>query len=393
MSVRGEQQSEKQPGNNNSKSGSSLPDREIEVEAGCTHYKRNCRLIAPCCNKVYPCRVCHDELESHNLDRKLVQELECIKCLNRSPIRADCGECGVIFGTAYFCAECRLFDNQDKGQFHCDGCAICRVGGQANYEHCSTCGMCMPSGGNHKCIDQSSKNNCPICFENIHSSRTQAIIPPCGHLIHTPCYKKMFKKGLYSCPTCGRALQDMSQAWQRIDREVAATPMPSMYRDLFRKVLCKDCSKTSHSSFHVIGMKCAECGSYNTSDEGPFTRKTENGYVELTDAELERFYAGPISDADGPVEPNVVGPQQENDLINEELPSLVSDSEEDDDSTDDSDDYEDIDDSDDYEDVDEDEDNDQDDEDKDEAELLQATHESDNITENKPEDHHNSAAQ
>jgi len=308
---------------------------------GCSHYKRNCRLVAPCCSKVYPCRVCHDEEESHSLDRKLVQELECSKCNARSPIRSDCGECGLTFGDAYFCLICRLFDHVDKGQFHCEECGICRVGGQSNYQHCVTCGLCMPTSRSHKCIEKSSSNNCPICFEGIHSSRTEATIPPCGHLIHTPCYKKMLKKGLYSCPSCGKALLDMSTAWRQIDREVASTPMPAAYQELYRKVLCKDCSRTSDALFHVVGMKCVECGSYNTSVEGPFTRRNSSGegFIELSDAELERLYAaGP--DTDGTAHDNVEEQQQDTELLHDdeddtdtdELSSIVDidDDEEDD---------------------------------------------------------------
>ena len=31
-----------------------------------------------------------------------------------------------MFGTAYHCLVCRLWDHADKGQFHCEGCGICR---------------------------------------------------------------------------------------------------------------------------------------------------------------------------------------------------------------------------------------------------------------------------
>jgi hypothetical protein len=27
----------------------------------------------------------------------------------------------------YFCYECKLYDDEDKQQFHCSGCGICRV--------------------------------------------------------------------------------------------------------------------------------------------------------------------------------------------------------------------------------------------------------------------------
>jgi len=265
----------------------------VEVEAGCVHYKRNCLLVTPCCDKVYPCRVCHDEEEEHTLDRKTVKKVVCGQCKTRSDISKDC-ECGTVFGEAYFCSVCRLYDNEDKKQFHCDGCSICRVGGQDNFEHCFTCEMCMPKTSTHKCIEKSSRNNCPVCFEPIHTSRTATHIPPCGHLIHVPCYGDMLKSGLYSCPTCGRAMQDMSDAWTHVDREVAETPMPAEYANLYREVLCKDCSKASKTLFHIVGMKCGDCGSYNTSVEGPFQRKSGEEFVSLTDAELQRLYTVPL---------------------------------------------------------------------------------------------------
>ena len=38
----------------------------------------------------------------------------------------ECSDCKTIFGEKYFCKICRLFDHKDKGQFHCEGCGICR---------------------------------------------------------------------------------------------------------------------------------------------------------------------------------------------------------------------------------------------------------------------------
>ena len=56
----------------------------------------------------------------------------------------------------YFCYECKLFDDEDKAQFHCDGCGICRIGGRENFFHCATCNMCLPTHleGKHKVIDK-----------------------------------------------------------------------------------------------------------------------------------------------------------------------------------------------------------------------------------------------
>lgn len=36
---------------------------------GCEHYKRNCKLLAACCGKLFTCRFCHDEVSDHSMDR------------------------------------------------------------------------------------------------------------------------------------------------------------------------------------------------------------------------------------------------------------------------------------------------------------------------------------
>ena len=63
-------------------------------------------------------------------------------------------------------------------------------------------------------------------MEDIHHSRDGAHVPPCSHLLHFTCYRDMMREGLYSCPTCGLSMQDMTEAWGQVDREVAQTPMP-----------------------------------------------------------------------------------------------------------------------------------------------------------------------
>ena len=36
---------------------------------GCKHYKQNCKLVAACCNQIFTCRRCHDEVSDHQMDR------------------------------------------------------------------------------------------------------------------------------------------------------------------------------------------------------------------------------------------------------------------------------------------------------------------------------------
>ena len=33
---------------------------------GCKHYRRRCRMVAPCCGEVFWCRHCHNELKTAN---------------------------------------------------------------------------------------------------------------------------------------------------------------------------------------------------------------------------------------------------------------------------------------------------------------------------------------
>ncbi|XP_062504416.1 RING finger and CHY zinc finger domain-containing protein 1-like [Corticium candelabrum] len=232
---------------------------------GCEHYKRKCALLAVCCNRMFACRLCHDAHSDHQMNRHDVQQLQCLLCGTRQKVRENCCRCGTKFGL-YCCLVCRLFDDTDKQQFHCSGCGICRVGGRNNFFHCYSCGLCLAKGlkGKHKCVQEASRANCPICMEDLHSSVVFCSVPHCGHLVHSSCYKNMMKKGIYSCPTCGESLDDMSTLWKMLDAEVAATPMPKDYRDMNVQVLCKDCHKESSVNFHVVGLKCQCCGSYNT---------------------------------------------------------------------------------------------------------------------------------
>ena len=42
---------------------------------------------SPCCDKVYPCRLCHNEKEpTHEIDRYKVSEVVCRKCHQRQPV-------------------------------------------------------------------------------------------------------------------------------------------------------------------------------------------------------------------------------------------------------------------------------------------------------------------
>lgn len=167
----------------------------------CPHYVRKCALVAPCCSKIYLCRLCHDAVENnHELDRKTVQRIKCLQCGNIQAVAPKCSSCLITFGL-YYCEICRLFDDNDKGQFHCTQCGLCRVGGRDNYRHCNQCGICFKIGSTHKCIEQCSNSNCPICLEDLHSlGECQKFI--CGHLMHVTCFRQLQQNFKAICPLC-----------------------------------------------------------------------------------------------------------------------------------------------------------------------------------------------
>lgn len=70
---------------------------------------------------------------------------------------------------------------------------------------------------------------------------------------------------------------DMTDVWKIYDKEITETPMPDEYQELYAAIQCRDCFKPSLSRFHILGMKCIECGSYNTvRDKGPLVRQVND---------------------------------------------------------------------------------------------------------------------
>uniref|UniRef100_A0A453FI69 RING finger and CHY zinc finger domain-containing protein 1 n=1 Tax=Aegilops tauschii subsp. strangulata TaxID=200361 RepID=A0A453FI69_AEGTS len=119
------------------------------MQYGCAHYRRRCRIRAPCCNEIFDCRHCHNESKNsikidtarrHELPRHELQQVICSLCGTEQEVRQTCISCGVCMGK-YFCEVCKLFDDDvSKEQYHCHVCGICRIGGRENFFHCSKCG-------------------------------------------------------------------------------------------------------------------------------------------------------------------------------------------------------------------------------------------------------------
>ncbi|KAF4660226.1 hypothetical protein FOL47_007255 [Perkinsus chesapeaki] len=223
-----------------------------------------------------------DYKKAHELDRTKIEEIECENCFHRQKPAATCEKCGIEFAK-YYCEKCKFWDDKglEKGAFHCDGCGICRVGGRENYKHCYGCAACYPPEvyENHHCLSaETMKNVCPVCQASLFESTIPGVVLRCGHGIHSTCLRELQRNAptiiqAMRCPLCNRSTQeDMSPIWKAIDEEVARVRMPKEYQNTFVRIHCNDCeSITPKVPFHIIGMKCGNCGSYNTQEEDRFT--------------------------------------------------------------------------------------------------------------------------
>ncbi|PIA42555.1 hypothetical protein AQUCO_02000181v1 [Aquilegia coerulea] len=179
------------------------------MQYGCSHYRRRCRIRAPCCNEIFDCRHCHNEAKNninvegklrHDLPRHQVQLVICSLCGTEQEVGQICTKCGVCMGK-YFCGTCKLYDDDiSKNQYHCKGCGICRIGGRENFFHCYKCGKSLLVHGylflyrtrsankilicyhifvfftigccysvqlknSHPCVEGAMHHDCPVCFE------------------------------------------------------------------------------------------------------------------------------------------------------------------------------------------------------------------------------------
>ncbi|KAI0561230.1 hemerythrin-like protein [Gracilaria domingensis] len=241
---------------------------------GCKHYRRNCKLRAACCQKLYNCRLCHDaEEQTHVMDRAATKEILCMECSTLQPVAAACinDKCGKRFAR-YFCEICVFYDDRENTKvYHCHSCNVCRVGRGLgiDYFHCMKCNQCMHvkyREKGHNCIQKSMESDCPVCSQYMFTSTSPVKYLRCGHLMHSSCYER-HRRNSISCPICSRSLEEMTSVYQRLDQQLAATGanvMPDHYRSARCDLYCKDCFTKSNVPYHFLYNKCPVCQSYNT---------------------------------------------------------------------------------------------------------------------------------
>lgn len=161
---------------------------------GCKHYKRNRRLVAACCKRLFTCKYCHDEaVTEHTMDWKSTTEMMCMKCLEVQPIGPTCSNISYnkLSMGKYFCKICKLHDD-DREIYHCSFCNLCQLekGLGIDFFHCMNCNACLSNSLSvHICREKCFESNCPICHEDIFTSRSPVKALACGHLMHSTCFQ------------------------------------------------------------------------------------------------------------------------------------------------------------------------------------------------------------
>ncbi|URD72184.1 CHY zinc finger [Musa troglodytarum] len=248
--------------------GCSPSYRDLEQQIfGCEHYKRNCKILAACCKKLFTCRFCHDSISDHTMDRKAVMEMMCMRCLKVQTIGPTCktDTCNGFPMAKYFCKFCKFFDDE-RTVYHCPFCNLCRLGKGLGIDffHCMKCNCCLGMKlVDHKCREKGLESNCPICCDFLFTSSMPVRALPCGHFMHSACFQA-YASSHYTCPICSKSLGDMTVYFGMLDALLASEQLPEEYGDRCQDILCNDCDKKGLSRFHWLYHKCSFCGSYNT---------------------------------------------------------------------------------------------------------------------------------
>eukprot|EP01086_Lenisia_limosa_P002763 TRINITY_DN16777_c0_g1_i1.p1 TRINITY_DN16777_c0_g1~~TRINITY_DN16777_c0_g1_i1.p1 ORF type:complete len:298 (-),score=26.06 TRINITY_DN16777_c0_g1_i1:24-917(-) len=172
-----------------------------------------------------------------------------------------------LMGRAHSCLKCNLFTNDYEFlAFHCDSCGLCRRGKAEDFNHCENCNACINKAAvDHECSPNKLSSNCPVCQEFLFNSVRPVVFMPCQHPIHRSCLETLLKQGPF-CPLCRKEVADLTGYYEALDREIEQQPMPEVFQGSEVKVLCSKCLRQSWTAFHFVGLKCQECGSYNTQE-------------------------------------------------------------------------------------------------------------------------------
>lgn len=118
----------------------------------------------------------------------------------------------------------------------------------------------------HNCKVGKYMSNCPVCQEDLFSSRDASHELPCGHAIHWHCFRELASHDS-RCPMCKKTAETherMKPTWDAMAMGIALQPVPP---ELCKAVTikCNDCEDIQHDrSWHFLGVQCRKCESFNT---------------------------------------------------------------------------------------------------------------------------------
>ncbi|KAF7837867.1 E3 ubiquitin-protein ligase MIEL1 [Senna tora] len=248
---------------------------------GCKHYRRRCKIRAPCCNEIYSCRHCHNEatsmfrnpLDRHELVRQDVKQVVCSVCDTEQPVL----DLLLAYSFSVFLLRLLKFAQTVASKWENISATYANssmmIQRKSNFivKIVGSAGSCYSLSllDNHLCVEDSMRHHCPICYEYLFDSVKDTTVMKCGHTMHWECFQEMMKRDKYCCPICSKSVVDMTRIWKMIDEEIEATVMPDDYRHKKIWILCNDCNDTTEVYFHIIGQKCGHCRSYNTREIAP----------------------------------------------------------------------------------------------------------------------------
>ncbi|GBG34342.1 Zinc finger protein BRUTUS [Hondaea fermentalgiana] len=260
--------------------------QQQQPSLGCKHYRRSCKLVMPCCNRLFTCRLCHDEaiteesikngnaVQWHQANRYEIKQMWCMRCATLQPAAASCAVCKISMAS-YTCNICNLYDDaQHRDIYHCPYCNVCRLGKGLGKDlvHCMKCNACISTKlKNHVCRERTLEDDCSICQTSLFDATEPLQLLDCGHFMHRKCYNDYVKTNI-RCPTCRKCVRDMSMVWEKYDRfweqvladSAAHTPAKINLRCL-QCGAQYDSTRASTSPMLVnLPDKCRQCGSYNT---------------------------------------------------------------------------------------------------------------------------------
>lgn len=240
---------------------------EIKIPE-CFHYKKLCdKFYFSCCNKYYDCCKCHNQKETCGNEIK-IESINCVKCNNRQDPSEKCKYCDIKFSRS-FCKICNIWS--EKFIYHCEKCTICRIGTADKLFHCDNCQACIkksktPGEIEHVCKSNLSKTiDCSLCLENSKTSQNKLMVLDCNHVVHHECLVVSLENNNYKCPCCRKSMIKMDMFWRNVDMQIMLHPLPEEIKKKVN-IICYDCCENSDQvDWHILGIKCIKCNSYNTS--------------------------------------------------------------------------------------------------------------------------------